>query len=85
MTIGFSAHRRPATRSRAKAATERNGGYVALGRNEITPRQRERILELVRRGRTYRSIERETGHRRETISRYANEAGLIDVGRRRDG
>ena len=43
----------------------------ALALNELTPVQRERILERVREGRSLRSIEAETGHRRETIGRYA--------------
>ena len=45
--------------------------------NEISPWQRERILERLREGRSLRSIEAETGHRRETISRYGREAGLL--------
>jgi len=46
-----------------------------LAVNELTIKQRERIVRLVRDGLSFRSIERITGHRRETISRYAREAG----------
>jgi|GEM_PF-2750855 len=42
--------------------------------NELTQKQRERIVHLVREGLSFRSIERITGHRRETISRYARDA-----------
>ncbi len=45
--------------------------------NELSPWQRERILERLREGRSLRSIEAETGHRRETISRYGRDAGLL--------
>jgi len=39
--------------------------------------ERETILALLRLGWTLRRIERETGHRRETIGRYGREAGLL--------
>jgi hypothetical protein len=39
-----------------------------LGLNELmTPAQRDRVLLLVEKGMSYRSIERLTGHRRETV------------------
>ena len=38
---------------------------------------KETILGLLRLGWTQRRIERETGHRRETIARYGREAGLL--------
>jgi hypothetical protein len=47
--------------------------------NEISPEQRERILARLREGRSLRSIEAETGHRRETIGRYGREAGILPV------
>ncbi len=50
--------------------------HDVLARNSLTEAQRNRILERVREGRSLRAIEAETGHRRETISRYAREAGL---------
>jgi len=48
-----------------------------FGMNEISPAQRERILERLREGRSLRAIEAETGHRRETIGRYGREAGIL--------
>jgi hypothetical protein len=45
--------------------------------NELTPAQRERILERLREGRSLRAIEAETGHRRETVGRYGRKAGLL--------
>jgi len=51
--------------------------------NEISPAQRQRILERLREGRSLRSIEAETGHRRETIGRYGREAGLLPPLRQR--
>jgi len=51
--------------------------------NEISPAQRERILELLREGRSLRAIEAATGHRRETIGRYGREAGLLAPRKRR--
>jgi len=54
--------------------------------NELTPWQRERILERLREGRSLRQIQSETGHRRETIARYGRRAGLLPaVGRRANG
>jgi hypothetical protein len=54
--------------------------------NELTPWQRERILERLREGRSLRQIESETGHRRETIARYGRRAGLLPpVVRRANG
>ncbi|MBD5606130.1 MAG: hypothetical protein IAI48_13740, partial [Candidatus Eremiobacteraeota bacterium] len=45
--------------------------------NELTPWQRERILERLREGRSLRAIQHETGHRRETIARYGRRAGIL--------
>jgi hypothetical protein len=54
--------------------------------NELTPWQRERILERLREGRSLRQIQSETGHRRETIARYGRRAGLLPaIGRRANG
>ncbi|GAC1407781.1 MAG: hypothetical protein NVSMB64_15030 [Candidatus Velthaea sp.] len=46
--------------------------------NTLTPEQRERIVALIRAGKTLRRIENETGHRRETIAAYGRRAGLLD-------
>ncbi len=54
----------------AQKRPPRYASYLPLCINELTEAQRERILRLVREGLTFRSIERITGHRRETISRY---------------
>ena len=48
--------------------------------NTLTEAQRERVLALLREGKTLRRIEHETGHRRETIAAYGRRAGLIDGG-----
>jgi transposase len=45
--------------------------------NRLDVTEREVILSLLRHGWTRRRIERETGHRRETISRIGREAGLL--------
>jgi lambda repressor-like predicted transcriptional regulator len=45
--------------------------------NTLTEAQRERVLALLRQGKTLRRIERETGHRRETIAAYGRRAGLL--------
>lgn len=45
--------------------------------NTLTDEQRERVLELLREGKSLRAIERETGHRRETIAAYGRRAGLL--------
>ena len=62
----------------AKAASEQrySGAGDCLCLNELTAKQRERVLYLVREGLTFRHIERLTGHRRETISRYARRERL---------
>ena len=52
----------------------------ASGMNTLTEAQRERVLSLLREGKTLRSIERETGHRRETIAAYGRRAGVIGDG-----
>ncbi|HEV3085725.1 MAG TPA: hypothetical protein VGX96_00775 [Candidatus Elarobacter sp.] len=46
--------------------------------NTLTEAQRERVLTLLREGKTLRRIEHETGHRRETIAAYGRRAGLLD-------
>ena len=48
--------------------------------NTLTEAQRERVLALLRDGKTLRRIESETGHRRETIAAYGRRAGLIAGG-----
>ncbi|MBV8425263.1 MAG: hypothetical protein JO349_08720 [Candidatus Eremiobacteraeota bacterium] len=45
--------------------------------NTLTEQQRERILTLLRQGKSLRRIEFETGHRRETIAAYGRRAGLL--------
>lgn len=45
--------------------------------NTLTDEQRDRILALLRQGKSLRRIELETGHRRETIAAYGRRAGLI--------
>jgi len=47
--------------------------------NTLTDQQRERILTLLRQGKSLRRIELETGHRRETIAAYGRRAGLLSV------
>ena len=46
--------------------------------NTLTEAQRDRVLALLREGKTLRRIEHETGHRRETIAAYGRRAGLLD-------
>ena len=45
--------------------------------NTLTDAQRDRVLALLREGKTLRRIEHETGHRRETIAAYGRRAGLL--------
>jgi transposase len=45
--------------------------------NELSMTEREAIIGLLRLGWAQRRVERETGHRRETIARVAREAGLL--------
>jgi transposase len=45
--------------------------------NELSVTEQERVLGLLRLGWSARRIERETGHRRETIARYGAAAGLV--------
>ena len=45
--------------------------------NTLTEAQRDRILTLLREGKSLRAIERETGHRRETVADYGRRAGLL--------
>lgn len=47
--------------------------------NTLTDAQRDRVLALLRQGKTLRQIERETGHRRETIAAYARRARSGEV------
>jgi len=44
--------------------------------NTLTDEQRDRIVRLLREGKSLRQIERQTGHRRETIAYYGRQAGL---------
>jgi hypothetical protein len=45
--------------------------------NELSMTERETIIGLLRLRWTQRRIQRETGHRRETIARIGREAGLL--------
>jgi uncharacterized protein YerC len=45
--------------------------------NTLTAVQRDRVLALIRQGKTLRAIQKETGHRRETIAAYGRRAGLL--------
>ncbi len=45
--------------------------------NTLTEAQRERVLGMLREGKSLRRIEHETGHRRETIAAYGRQAGLL--------
>jgi hypothetical protein len=47
--------------------------------NTLTDAQRERVLAMLREGKSLRRIEHETGHRRETIAAYGRRAGLLGV------
>lgn len=49
--------------------------------NTITVEQQERILDLLREGRSAREVERLTGHRRETVLLYGRLAGILPVTR----
>jgi hypothetical protein len=64
-----SGHRAQVARARAREAAFMN---------TLTEAQRERVLALLREGKTLRRIEHETGHRRETVAAYGRRAGLID-------
>jgi len=46
--------------------------------NTLTEAQRDRVLALLREGKSLRRIEHETGHRRETVAVYGRRAGLLD-------
>jgi hypothetical protein len=46
--------------------------------NTLTDAQRDRVLALLREGKSLRRIQDETGHRRETIAAYGRRAGLLD-------
>lgn len=54
--------------------------HEACDMNTLTEAQRERVLALLRDGKTLRRIEAETGHRRETIAAYGRRAGVIAGG-----
>ena len=54
------------------------GAGEASGMNTLTEAQRDRVLAMLREGKTLRRIEHETGHRRETIAAYGRRAGLLD-------
>jgi uncharacterized protein YerC len=45
--------------------------------NTLTDAQRERVLAMLRDGKSLRRIQHETGHRRETIAAYGRRAGLL--------
>jgi transposase len=45
--------------------------------NTLTDAQRERVLALLREGKSLRQIEDATGHRRETVALYGRRAGLL--------
>jgi hypothetical protein len=45
--------------------------------NTLTDAQRDRVLAMLREGKSLRRIEHETGHRRETIAAYGRRAGLL--------
>ncbi len=52
--------------------------------NTLTLEQQHRILSLLEEGKSLREIERETGHRRETISLYGRLAGILPEKKRAD-
>jgi hypothetical protein len=66
----------------SKAATRAEVGVRAPREshvmNTLTEAQRERVLALLREGKTLRRIEHETGHRRETIALYGRRARILD-------
>jgi hypothetical protein len=45
--------------------------------NTITVEQQQRIVELLREGKSAREVERITGHRRETVLLYGRLAALV--------
>ena len=45
--------------------------------NTLTVEQQQRIVSLLEEGKSLREIERETGHRRETVSLYGRLAGIL--------
>lgn len=53
--------------------------------NVLDVADRERILNLLRRGWGIRRVGRETGHRHETIRRYGIEAGILTLKARGNG
>lgn len=48
--------------------------------NTLSDTQRDRVLRLLREGKTLRRIEHETAHPRETIAAYGRRAGLLAGG-----
>jgi hypothetical protein len=84
MRAVYASAPRCGTVGRSKAATGPQGrvdaAREASGMNTLTDAQRERILALLREGKTLRRIEHETGHRRETIAAYGRQAGLLGDG-----
>jgi hypothetical protein len=68
-----------------RAAKSGHGAQVGIGAageasgmNTLTEAQRDRVLAMLREGKTLRRIEHETGHRRETVAAYGRRAGLLD-------
>jgi hypothetical protein len=45
--------------------------------NTLTVEQQQRIVKLLREGRSAREVERITGHRRETVQLYGRLAGIL--------
>jgi hypothetical protein len=77
----------PRGRTDGKARTAKSGHGAQVGvrcaseacrMNTLTEAQRDRVLAMLREGKTLRRIEAETGHRRETIAAYGRRAGLLD-------
>jgi hypothetical protein len=62
----------------APAQVRERAAREAPHMNTLTDAQRDRVLALLRQGKTLRRIEHETGHRRETIAAYGRRAGLLD-------
>ena len=59
----------------ARAGARDRAPCEAAAMNTLTDAQRDRVLGLLREGKTLRRIEHETGHRRETIAAYGRRAG----------
>jgi len=67
-----------ALKSGHAAQVPRAPAREAPGMNTLTEAQRDRVLALLRAGKSLRRIEHETGHRRETVAAYGRRAGLLD-------